>query len=329
MLLRSLKVLLKANTTSKKTVLFHRDYLRFQGGHLKVWHYFQHLQATEKYSPQIYFTPKSIQDKNLLWQDIQPLAAWQPAQADILFLAGLDWLSVINNTGYLEKRKSLPVINLIQGLSHADPLDVKYNFLKNKAIRICVSAEVSTAIQETGMVNGPIFTIPNGVDLNSLPVSLTYSKKDLDILIVAIKKPELGLSVEAQLRNNYHSIKTISALIPRAEFLELMNRAKLVVCLPHFAEGFYLPALEAMALGCLVICPDCIGNRSFCLDQKTCFFPKYDTSAIMQAINQAQALNEQQRNNILENASQQVQLHSLEREAKQFLAIMSNLSSIW
>jgi len=44
-------------------------------------------------------------------------------------------------------------------------------------------------------------------------------------------------------------------------------------------EGFYLPALEGMAVGTLVIFPDCIGNRSFCLSGYNCFRPDYTTES--------------------------------------------------
>ena len=32
--------------------------------------------------------------------------------------------------------------------------------------------------------------------------------------------------------------------------------------LPNQREGVYIPGLEGMALGTLVVCPDCVGNRS-------------------------------------------------------------------
>ncbi|MFZ1568886.1 MAG: glycosyltransferase family 4 protein [Thiolinea sp.] len=313
----------------KNTVLFHRDYLRFQGGHLKVFHYFSHLQATDIYQSRVYFTPTSVQDNSNPWQKIKSLNVWQPETADILFLAGLDWGAVLNHPAYLARKDKIPVINLIQGLSHADPKDLKFKFLRERAIRICVSQQVTDAIQATGQVNGPIFTIPNGIDLSSLPQVLDDAKKNIDLLIVAIKKPQLGLDLEQQLKNKYVTIKTIGSLLPRAEFLSLLNQAKQVLCLPHVAEGFYLPALEAMALGAIVICPDCIGNRSFCLDQHTCLLPNYEIKDILQALDRANALTEQQRQMMIKNAKQQIQMHSLEQEAQQFLAIMRDLPSLW
>lgn len=59
----------------------------------------------------------------------------------------------------------------------------------------------------------------------------------------------------------------------RAAFLERMAAARIVVTLPLPSEGFFLPALETMALGRAVIYPDCVGNRSFCIDGQTCLMP--------------------------------------------------------
>lgn len=324
-----LKTLLRKKSRPKQTVLFHRDYLRFQGGHLKVFHYFQHLQNSTFYLPHIYFTEQSVRDSDNPWYSRESLAIWQPSDADILFLAGLDWQAVLHDAKFLQQRAKIPVINLIQGLSHAEPDDIKYSFLRERAIRICVSEQVKDALQATGQVNGPLFTIPNGIDLAALPKPLAINDKDLDLLIVAIKRPSLGLCLEQTVAGQYNKTHTVHQLIPRLEFLQLLNRAKTVVCLPHTNEGFYLPALEAMALGALVICPDCKGNRSFCIDQQTCLLPTYDLSALLSAIQQAKTLEEQHRNALLTSARQQVALHSLEHEAERFLAIMRDLSNLW
>ena len=63
--------------------------------------------------------------------------------------------------------------------------------------------------------------------------------------------------------------------VPRDEFLDAMRRARVTLFLPNEEEGFYLPALEGMALGTIVVCPDCVGNRSFCLPGVNAFRPDY------------------------------------------------------
>ncbi len=313
----------------RRTVLFHRDYLRFQGGHLKVSDYYQHLAQLEEFSTCIYFTPRSIPMTASLWPVSERVDVWNPADADILFLAGLDWQAVLEDQDYLQVRKNIPVINLIQGLSHADPDDIKYPFLSEPAIRICVSDQVAQAIEGTGRVNGPVFTIPNGIHVDNLTKPVDATTKLIKVLIIANKKPELGQKLQAELLKLGIHADLITELQPRTHFLEALGKARICVFLPHIAEGFYLPALEAMALGCIVVCPDCVGNRSFCVDKVTCFRPVYDIQAIKKSVIEAVNLPEHEFEKMRATAFDRASKHSLEREREQFLGIMKNIDYLW
>lgn len=309
----------------KKNIYFYRDYVRFQGGHLKVWNYFNHLKTTQEYEPHIFFSELSLFDSNNPWTHTQTLKTWDLSKADALFLAGLDWSVVLKNPVYLEKKKIIPVINLIQGLSHANPLDIKYSFLKERAVRVCVSQQVSDAIKKTGQVNGPIFTIPNGIDINVLPITEAGQDYEIDLLIVGIKKPIVGSVIEQAFKGKLKTIIHINQLVPRNFFLELMSKAKVVVFLPHFEEGFYLPALECMAIGGLVVCPDCIGNRSFCINNQTCLVPAYEEKEVIKSIYKALDLCSGERLSLIKNARLKASEYTLEREKQAFLDIVKNL----
>lgn len=313
----------------KKVVYFYRDYKQFQGGHLKVWNYFNHLKTTQKYESHIFFSNSSVFDNNNPWTHTQRLNTWDLSKTHALFLAGLDWNAVLENPVYLEKKKIIPVINLIQGLSHANPLDIKYSFLKERAVRICVSQQVSEAIQKTGQVNGPIFTIPNAIDIDVLPLNGNGQDYEIDLLIVGIKKPILGSAIEQAFQKKLKTIVHINQLVPRSFFLELVSKAKVVVFLPHFEEGFYLPALECMAAGGLVVCPDCIGNRSFCIDNQTCLVPAYEEKAIIKTIYKALDLCSEDRLNLIKHARLKASEYTLDRERRTFLDIVENLCYHW
>src|SRR5215218_412727 len=49
---------------SVKTVLFFRDFRRFSGGHLVVWHYFKHVTASTSYRPRVSLTRTSVTEHN-------------------------------------------------------------------------------------------------------------------------------------------------------------------------------------------------------------------------------------------------------------------------
>lgn len=316
-------------TASKKTVLFYRDFRGFTGGHLKVWHYFNHVQHATGYRPLIAFSADTLWDSTNPWRPMrdEALPAWNPEQADILFLAGMDW-TILSETQRCSFPK--PVINLIQHVRHADPDQPLYQYLTHRAIRICVSEPVAEALQATRRVNGPLFTIPNGIEPveQSLPVRLREAR-DLDVLIVGIKQPALAATLDSALKTTNLRVRTLTEPVPRPAFLESLRHAEIAVFLPHATEGFYLPALEGMALETLIICPDCIGNRTFCWPGVNCLQPAYRMESLLQAIQQALRLSPQERQALLKAGRQTAQRHSLEKERQSFLEILRQVDRLW
>jgi len=252
---------------NKKTLLFYRSYHEFRGGHLKVFDYFRHAQSSDTCTPQIYVESTGSQPHP--WTGLQGIVrSYVPERADCLFLAGLDWEMLHDHPGIEER---IPVINLIQGLRHADPNDRRFSFLGRKAIRICVSEQVKDALVETGQCNGPIHVISNGIDTSQM--SHTKPASIANVLISGLKQPKLAVELHTRLLRRGLAVDISTEPLPRPEYLAKIADSSIVVTLPNPSEGFFLPALEAMAMGKIVICPNCIGNRSFCLDEVTCLMP--------------------------------------------------------
>ena len=304
----------------KKKVLFYRDFKGFTGGHLKVWDYFQHVNSSDQFQAEIFMTQESTW-KNNPWKTIkkQCLTEWNPANSDVLFLAGMDWLALSEKQ---RRTPPAPVINFIQGIRHADKNNPLYDFLKYPALRICVSHEVSEALLSTGKVNGAIHTNTNGINLTDFP---PLAKKDIPLLIVGSKSPKLAFNLSKELSTLGIDHQLITNYIPRKDFLDKLNRASMAILLPQKKEGFYLPALEAMALKTLVICPDCIGNRSFCLDSFTCFMPHYSLKEIMRAILNAFSISKIQKLTLINNGYAMAMNNSIEKERTIFLEILSKV----
>lgn len=308
-----------------KRVLFYRNFQSYTGGHQKVADYFDHLESDKDFLPYITFSNNSVWDDTNPWRFKKNLRSvdFVPDKYDYIFLAGLDWAQYLPLSN---QRK--PIINLIQGVRHADPESNLYQFLTEKAIRICVSSEVENAISSTGRVNGVTCTISNSTDLMWLNCS---EFKKLDILILGNKQPSLAHRLRESLEKKNLTIKVVDKLVPRAELIELMKRARLFIGLPYAAEGFYLPALEAMALCDLVVIPDCIGNRSFCINNQTCLMCDYNYDSLMAAALVAiQIVNNTNKvEKFHENTKKMIEMHSVERERKEFLEIMKNVDDIW
>lgn len=328
-------------------VLFRRRYSKLTGGHLKVGDYFHHVKHSPNHSPLIYFS-------DVIWDEDNPwlnekehiVTEWHPEKADILFLDGFDWLMLDEEDRRLPKR---PIINLIQHIRHADPKDERYKFLKYKAVRICVSQDVAEALTNTRRLNGPLFTIPNGID-EKIYKQKKRQERDIDILIVGNKQPVMSRELRGRLcfgrffskrlvllyslvlyfgRYFNKRIELLYNSLPRQEFLRKMGRSKITVFVPNPTEGFFLPALEGMAMETLVICPDCVGNRSFCLDNVNCFRPTYDTKEIVKSIHSALELSHEQKSQMISQAIKTAREHNLRKERKSFLHILNNLSQIW
>ena len=312
----------------RKTVLFYRDYRAFSGGHLKVWDYFQHTLQSVLYEPKIYFSKKSLWDETNPWRDASNCVTgkWKPEEASALFVAGMDWLSL--SRGMWHKSK-VPVINLVQHVRHADPTDSRYQFLRNRAVRICVSEEVGHALRATGIANGPLFVIPNCIDTARISSSFGQCERVIDVLIVGIKQRDMALRLRDELQRPGLRITILAEPIAREDFLNRLAGARTAVFLPHETEGFYLPALEGMAAGAVVVCPDCVGNRSFCIGGENCWMPAHDFSQILSATRSAISKSDDEREVMVASAMKTSSCHDLSVERTKFLEILHNIEAIW
>jgi hypothetical protein len=310
-----------------RTVLFYRNFRRFHGGHLKVWDYFSHVLASPEFTPRIEFSLRSNWDRTNPWWNAKDYVvdSARSVHPDVFFVEGRDW-QMMDEHPYAGA--DIPVVNLVQHVRHADPKSDRFPFLIRKAIRICVSEEVARALRATGLTRGPLIVIPIGMDLEDLPTS-NGAKRDIDVVVAALKQPDLGEELGHSLRRPGRRVEVLSRLLPRSEYLSLIQRARTTVFLPNEAEGFYLPPLEGMAMGTLVVCPVHAGERSIYLPGHNCFRPNYIIEELVQATESALALPPDRAKQILANARQTAEAHSLLRERRAFLDVLHNVDQLW
>lgn len=307
-----------------KKVLFFRDYKGFTGGHLKVWHYYNHVKQQEHYQANIAFTSSSQFGVHNPWvneRDCRVELDDLPTP-DILFLAGLDWKLAPKFPSHI------PIINLIQHVRHSYPNRPLYEFLSNRAIRICVSRAVYDALKATNRVNGPLYCIPNGVeDISSYKVSLGC--KDIDVFICGRKNRGLAERLRDHFENQGLVVYT-NMWMPRSKYLEVIARSKIGVFLPGPTEGFYLPALESMFLNTQVVCPDVLGNSDFCLPDVTAVVPsEYEFLSLCEAVKKAISMSDKERSRMLQEGRNMAEHHHLSDEQNSFIDILENSQAIW
>ncbi len=325
-----------ATRDDSTTVWFHRRFLRLTGGHLKHAHYFDHVRRLSGFEPRISFTAEpgaSLHpDQRRLWPPRKGACAdsWQPGRRDVLFLAGLDWRYLIDNG--LDALPN-PRINLIQGF-HARRSAELSSYLKQRAVRICVSEEVAQALREAGQVNGPVFTIVNGMRLTPA-AALHRLAADLlprrrrSVIVVGYKRPDLANALSECLTDAKVPHHLLLDFLPREQFLAALAGAEVTVCLPNPEEGFYLPALEAMACGSVLVTLDCIGNRSFCQNRQNCLIATEEPNTLTAATIHALTLYPEARKALRRCADETVRKHSLAGERQRFHEILRNIQRMW
>jgi len=128
------------------------------------------VRSSPSHTAYVRFSPESVWDATNPWTGAREWVLEEGADIDfdVLFLSGVDWRRVIPEHERPEYHR--PVVNLVQHVRHgceSDPLG-RHMLLRHKAIRICVSSEVEQAILATGRVRGPVFTIPDAIDLDEV-----------------------------------------------------------------------------------------------------------------------------------------------------------------
>jgi len=295
-------------------VLFYRDFRSYTGGHQIVYNYYCFLKQHPLFEPYIAFSKESIWDRSNPWfNEKENRVEYNPYEYDILFIAGEDWLQLDEK---IEKSKT--IINLIQGVRHARKDTKLYDFLNKKAYRITVSDEVKSAIEkEMKGCKGIITTIENGIALPKID-----SKKTNTVYILALKNKPLASKIVQYLQEI--GIEDVVVTYEKtAQNLVHQNMASssITLLLPFHEEGFYIPALEAMQYSDMVIVPDCIGNRSFCINNYNVIMPKqYTFEAIKDALEEALLLlNSKERLEILKkNMRSTCMKYTISRQKKEF-----------
>ncbi len=310
-----------------KKVLFFRRFGRFQGGHLKLWHYYNHVAASGTHMPYVRFSRDSVWDDSNPWKQSGQRVVPEGELAiepDLYFLGARDW-------AHLDPRirhdSPVPVLNLIQNVRHADERDESYGYLEHKAIRVCIDPAVERAVLATGRVNGPVFTIQDATDVACVEES-RLEPRNVDVLIVGMKRPDIGTRLHGVLGAQGIRTKLLDSLVPRPELFENLRDARVTLFLPNPVEGAYLPPVEGMAFATIVVCPD-IEGASYCADGRNCLRPPYREDAMIDAVQRALTLPPSERESLIDEGFRTVRTLKLDAERASFVDILRRAEELW
>jgi len=298
----------------RPAMLFVRYFPGLLGGGLKVFDYIGHVAASQRFEPVLHLRPGSADPARYLPASVRLVD--RPVPADAYFLAGADW-RFLDEAGIDTRER--PVINLIQGFRHLRPGDRNHEFLSRPALRICVSEALATALHASGRANGPVVAVPNGLDLVALePLRCEASER---VFIAGLKHVALARVVAERLLDAGVDVDCCVERVSRDEFLARIAACAVTVALPFDFEGFYLPALEAMALGSAVVIPHAPGPATYCVDGETAMVTSYEADEL--AASALRVLNDRTLRFALRAAGRRVaHEHSLERERAAFHALL-------
>jgi glycosyl transferase family 1 len=250
-----------------KRLLFIRNFRRPTGGNVSFRDYFFHALADPRLDTRIYFAPGSRHRESDLWSELpaeRVVAAPDWDACDFVFVNGKDWR--LMPPGSLSFR----VLHLVQHLGYSNDPELR-DYLARPAIRICLSAAVQESI--VPYANGPISVIPSGID--SALFHDDGTRRAGSVLIWGGKSPELAEAIRDRLASHGVSADVLTGWLSRRDFAARLRATDLFVGLSQPEEGFYRPALEAMACGCAVVCSDARGNRAHCIAGVTCLQPPH------------------------------------------------------
>lgn len=309
---------------ARRRMLVQRDYRGYTGGHGKFLDYIGHVNAHPGWEVALYLTPHSRSVPGNPFCSVTGLCdAWRPEDADALLLGGTDWAALDGKT----LRPDQPVINLVQGVRHAEAGSVLRGFLPRRAVRVCVSTAVADAIAATGEINGPIEVIHAAVDVPMLARMGARQRGDR-VFVDAVKQPGMGRDVAARLGADGVAVDLLVERLPRADYLARMAAAAIVVTLPEAAEGFYLPGIEALAMGRVLVQYDCVGGRDYLVDGVNALVPARGAAAIVAAVARVRA-DPSLRNNLSKAAHETARRFDLPAERQGVHALLDQLDALW
>ncbi len=266
-----------------KRLLFIRHFKRPTGGNVSFRDHFFHALADPRFETRIWFAPGSRHLESDLWQALPSrhvVARPEWDAYDFVFVNGKDWRLIPAGD------HSFRIIHLVQHLGYAGDPELGA-YLARPALRICLSEAARDAIAP--FAAGPLRVIPSGVDPELFhdgeraaahrPRELGTTQSQPAVLIWGGKWPELAAAIRDRLAIHGVVAAVVDGWLSRRDFAARLRRTDIFIGLTQPHEGFYRPALEAMACGCAVICSDALGNRAHCIDGVTCLQPPHGDAA--------------------------------------------------
>jgi len=140
-------------------------------------------------------------------------------------------------------------------------------------------------------------------------------------------KSDVGDRVVAKLSGSEEfEFRAVREPVGWSELRELYHWADVFLATPMAEEGFYLPGLEAMAAGAIVVTSDAGGNLAYCSFGDNCVEADFDNAdSYAKALTDLRAITVSEIERFRRAGYETVGRHTLDRERRQFSDFMERL----
>lgn len=233
------------------------------------------------------------------------LSRWARHEQVIFIVQNVRWANPAFTGGYALRLLSRPMARIMT------------NDVVLEAVRPYLNASSMTEVIQIGHESGFFAKERTGGFGSTIKVGYTTWKSHVgDRVAGLLEEPDSGFE-----------FKAIREPVGWDELRKLYHWADVFLATPLAEEGFYLPGLEAMAAGAVVISPDAGGNRAYCNFGENCLPVDFeDASSYVDVLQALKTYGPEEVDRLRRNGYETVGLHTLTHEQERFGEFMDRLT---
>ena len=276
--------------------------------------------------------------KNPQFNHIKPSKGVPFIHPDQMDISKEDFVFFSHPPDYFILEKKLPadfprkqLIHLIQNVRHANPetnqgLDVKV--LSFPMSRIACLNSIMDAIKVHIDPNDPAEMIILGHNIDYFSKTRTEGfPKKINVGYTTWKN-KLGDDIARLMKKQSRRFvfKSLRGKTTWPKLRDFYHWADVFLATPDREEGIYLPGVEAMAAGSIVVTPDAVGNRVYCQFGQNCIYTEWGTaSSYLSALNSAAQKDKPEINIMRSKGYEAIQPYSLKKEGFLFKQLLEKV----
>lgn len=223
------------------------------------------------------------------------------------------------------------VLHIVQNVRHANPQwagGYPLRLLTRPLTRVVINEQVRAAIAPYLNERCATHVVPLGHRAEHFAMQRHGPAPDVLKVAYTTWKSDVGVSVEDELRSEHgFAFRSIRETVSWEPLRELYQWCDVFLGTPGPEEGFYLPGLEAMAAGAVVIISDAGGNRAYCDFGRNCLQVPFEEAAGYVDALRALADGRADFERLREAGYQEAGRHSLDAERDAFHAVLDSLDA--